>query len=131
MQIRKLHQVAARLDEVAQTRTFYEETLGANYLAQFDPPGLLFFEFSGTRVLFEAGNDPATLYFWVDDIEQAHASLSAKGVQFESEPHRIHVDETGIFGQPGAEEWMAFFKDPSGNTIALATQKRQNKGDGT
>ena len=28
----------------------------------------------------------------------------------------------GTFGKPGNEEWMAFFRDPSDNVLALATQ---------
>ena len=87
------------------------------------PPGLLFFEFSGTRVLFERSNPPAVLYFWVDDIDAAHSALAAKGVRFDAAPHLIHRDEKGTFGSPGSEEWMAFFRDPGGNTVAIATRR--------
>ena len=47
----------------------------------------------------------------------------AKGIAFDREPHRIHRDETGTFGPRGAEEWMAFFRDPSDNVLALASQR--------
>jgi hypothetical protein len=36
----------------------------------------------------------------------------------------IFRDDQGMFGDAGEEEWMAFFSDPSGNTLALATRKR-------
>jgi len=49
--------------------------------------------------------------------------MEAKGVQFESDAQMIHRDEDGTFDNPGTEEWMAFFKDPAGNTLALATRK--------
>ena len=123
MRLTRIHQVAARLDDPGQTRSFYEELLGARYLAHFDPPGLLFFDFGGTRLLFESGNAPATIYFWVDDIEQAHEELTAKGLTFQSSPHLIHRDDDGTFGEAGDEEWMAFLQDPSGNTVALATRR--------
>ena len=123
MRLTKLHQVAAKLADSNETRSFYEDLLGAQYVAQFDPPGLLFFEFSGTRLLFERDNPPATLYFWVDDIDAAYTELTSKGLVFDSQPHLIHKDDIGHFGKPGTEEWMAFTKDPSGNILALATRR--------
>ncbi len=54
MNLEKLHQAAALSSDLDETKTFYEETLGARLLAYFDgPPGLLFFDFLGTRILFE------------------------------------------------------------------------------
>jgi len=123
MRLTRIHQIAARADDLAATKAFYLEVLGARHVAEFDPPGLLFFEFSGVRVLFESNNSPAVIYFWVDDIDSAYQELKDKGVQFEAEPHLIHRDDTGVFDNPGTEEWMAFFKDPGGNTIALATRR--------
>jgi catechol 2,3-dioxygenase-like lactoylglutathione lyase family enzyme len=123
MQLTKLHQVAAGSRDLDETARFYGDVLGARFMGRFDPPGLLFFGFAGTRLLFEKGGPKSTLYFWVDDIDAAHSDLAAKGVAFDSAPHRIHRDDAGQFGPPGDEEWMAFFKDPSGNTLALATQR--------
>ncbi len=123
MRLTRLHQVAARCGDLAATRAFYSDLLGARYVGQFDPPGLLFYEFTGTRVLFDRNAAPATLYFWVDDIDDAHAALAEKGVSFDGPPHLIHRDEQGVFDNPGTEEWMAFFKDPGGNTVALATRR--------
>jgi methylmalonyl-CoA/ethylmalonyl-CoA epimerase len=125
MRLAKLHQVAINSRDFDETARFYGDVLGARLLGRFEPPGLLFFDFSGTRLLFEKGaaNSNSVLYFWVDDIDAAHRELVAQGVKFDSAPHRIHRDEAGQFGTPGNEEWMAFFKDPSGNTLALATQR--------
>ncbi len=124
MKIEKLHQVAVLSRDLNETRTFYEESLGARLLAYFKgPPGLLFFDFFGTRILFERAAPSATIYFWVDDINAAHEELKAKGIEFTHEPRAIFRDDQGIFGESGHEEWMAFFKDPSGNTLALATQR--------
>jgi predicted enzyme related to lactoylglutathione lyase len=72
-------------------------------------------------VLFEKNGPPAVLYFRVADIEAAFAELTDRGVEFVSEPHLIHRDDDGTFGKPGEEEWMAFFQDPGGNTLALAS----------
>ena len=124
MNLQRLHQVAVRSRDLEETKTFYEETLGAGLLAYFKgPPSLLFFDFHGTRMLFERAAPRATIYFWVDDMDAAHEELKAKGIEFTQEPRAIFRDDQGTFGKAGFEEWMAFFQDPSGNTLALATQR--------
>ncbi len=32
-------------------------------------------------------------------------------------------DEAGLFGPPGEEEWMAFFRDPDGNLLAITARR--------
>lgn len=123
MQLCRIHQVAAHSDDLAATKDFYVNVLGARCIAEYDPPGLLFFDFAGVRVLFEHNGPKAVLYFWVQDIDAAHAQLAERGVVFDSEPHLIYRDEDGIFGEAGEEEWMSFFTDPGGNTVALATRR--------
>lgn len=123
MHVKRLHQVAARSAGSEAMVAFYRDKLGAKFIAQFDPPGLVFFDLGGVRLMFEDGANPATLYLWVDDIDTAKVDLESAGVEFESDSHMIHRDEDGTFGNPGMEEWMAFFKDPAGNTLAIATRK--------
>jgi catechol 2,3-dioxygenase-like lactoylglutathione lyase family enzyme len=124
MNLNRIHQISVYAKDLDQTISFYRDTLGAKFLQKFDPPGLVFFDFSGTRLLLEQTGQKATLYFRVDDIEAAHEELKSKGVEFLQGPHMIFRDESGMFGSAGEEEWMAFFGDPSGNTLALATRKR-------
>lgn len=122
----RLHQIAMTVADLDATEAFYRDVLEADFVARFDPPGLLFFDFDGVRVLFEAGESAghsSVLYLWVEDIDAAVARLQAKGVSFDGPPRAIHVDRDGTFGQAGETEWMAFFKDPSGNTLALATRR--------
>ena len=122
MRLHALHQVAGRLENLEATQRFYDEVLGARCLGVFEPPGLLFYDFAGTRLLLERGSEPASLYFRVDDIEAARTALSARGAEI-AEAHMIHRDEEGTFDVPGSEEWMAFFNDPSGNTLALVERR--------
>ena len=49
--------------------------------------------------------------------------LRERGVSFDSEPHLIHTDADGAFGAVGAQEWMAFFRDPDGNVLARAERR--------
>jgi len=119
-----IHQVAVFSSDLDRSIAFYRDHLGARFIARFDPPGLAFFAFGTTRLLLEKNAPKATLYFRVGDIVAAHAALKARGVMFDTDPILIHRDDRGLFGAAGAEEWMAFFKDPDGNTLALASQKR-------
>lgn len=123
MNLNRIHQIAVYARDLDEAISFYRDTLGAKYVTKFDPPGLVFFDFSGVRILLEKNGPKATVYFRVDDIDAAYAELVSKGVKFMGEPHLIFRDEAGIFGDAGEEEWMAFFPDPSGNILVLATRR--------
>jgi len=122
--LRRIHQVAIYARDLAEAVTFYRDTLGANYIATFDPPGLAFFDFSGVRLLLEKGASKSTIYFSVDDIDATCTELRSRGGTFTHEPQLVHRDDSGTFGPSGEEEWMAFFTDPSGNVLALARRKK-------
>ena len=122
MKLERIHQIAVFARDLDEAISFYRDTLGATYLTKFDPPGLVFFDFGGTRVLLEKTGPKASVYFRVDDIHAAYQELSEKGVKFIAEPHMIFRDDGGMFGTAGEEEWMAFFSDPSDNILALASR---------
>lgn len=124
MNLNQIRQISVYAKDLDEAITFYRDKLGAKFLQKFDPPGLVFFDFSGTRLLLEQNGPKATLYFKVDDIDAAYEELKTKGVDFLEGPHLIFRDDQGMFGDAGEEEWMAFLNDPSGNTLALATRKR-------
>lgn len=123
MNLNRIHQIAVYARNLDEALTFYRDTLGAKMITRFDPPGLLFLDFSGVRLLLENNGPKATIYFRVEDIHSAVEELRSRGVPFISDPHMIFKDEQGLFGKAGTEEWMAFFADPSGNTLALASRK--------
>lgn len=122
MNITSIHQFAVYARDLEEAINFYRDTLGAHFIQKYDPPGLVFFEFSGVRLLLEKVGPKATLYFRVDNIDAAYNELCSKGIEFTAKPHLIFRDDAGLFGKP-AEEWMAFFQDPSGNTLAIASRK--------
>lgn len=117
-----IHQIAVYSSDLDRSIAFYRDGLGAQFIAKFDPPGLAFFGFGSTRLLLEKNAHQATLYFRVDDIAASVASLRARGIQFDAEPSVIFRDDQGLFGPAGAEEWMAFFRDPDDNVLAIASQ---------
>ena len=122
MRLEHIHQIAVFAKDLDEAITFYRDILGATYITRFDPPGLVFFDFGGTRLLLEKTGPKASVYFRVDDIYSAHEELKTKGIKFIADPHLIFRDENGVFGSAGEEEWMAFFSDPSDNILALASR---------
>lgn len=120
----KLHQVALTATNLDLAVEFYRDILGLKFIARFDPPGLAFFQLSGgARLLLSSTASQAHLYFIVDDIDGAVNELKKRGVAFLHPPARVHRDEAGDFGKKGNEEWMAFFRDPSGNLIGLVERR--------
>ena len=57
------------------------------------------------------------LYFRVDDIDAAWDELVRRGVERLEGPQVVFVHGSGV------EEWMAFFADGEGNTLALMEQR--------
>jgi methylmalonyl-CoA/ethylmalonyl-CoA epimerase len=121
--LERLHQIAQKAEDLDRAVAFYRDTLGLEFIARFDPPGLAFFDLGNTRLLLEPGASSAILYLEVDDIEATTKSLSAAGVEFVDEPHLIHRDDAGQFGPAGAEEWMVFFRDSEQNLLGLVERR--------
>jgi len=113
-------QVSLSIRGVESAERFYRDLLGLPHLFTFGD--LVFFEAGGTRIYLprkdEADWRPGSiLYFLVDDITAAHRKLGEQGVTFTGAPHLIYTDDA-----TGIEEWMAFFEDGEGNTLALMSR---------
>ena len=109
-------QVSLLIRDVERATRFYGDTLGLAHLYTFGD--LVFFDAGGTRLYLhrkdEADWRPSSiLYFEVADIDSMQAALASAGVRFTGDAQRIHRHEDGT------EEWMTFFEDGEGNTIAL------------
>jgi methylmalonyl-CoA/ethylmalonyl-CoA epimerase len=113
-----LVQVAQHAEDLDRAAAFYETLLGAPATARFDPPGLLFFDLGGVRLLLDRNAPGALLYLRVDDVQ---AALDRLGDQVEvvSPPHVIFTHEDDTLGPAGHDEWQAFVKDSEGNTVGL------------
>jgi len=115
-------QIAVPVSDIDRAVAFYRDTLGMRFLFQA-PPGLGFFDCAGVRLMLDAPakaeseNRSSVIYYKVPDLHSAFASLSARGVLFESKPHLIAK-------LPDHELWMAFFRDPDGNLLALMSEVR-------
>ncbi len=118
-----LVQVALHADDLPRATAFYADLLGTAPIASFDPPGLVFFDRGGVRLLLDRGAPSALLYHRVDDIEATVQRLRGAGVSVESEPHVIFGHDDDTLGPAGTDEWMAFVTDPEGNLVGLVEQR--------
>jgi len=115
----RLVQVAQRADDLERAAAFYARLLGAEPTGRFDPPGLVFFDLDGVRLLLERGAPSSLLYLQVPDVAAALARLRADGAEILAEPTRIFRHEDDRLGPAGSDELMAFVKDSEGNSVGL------------
>ncbi|MEI8701319.1 VOC family protein [Mesorhizobium sp. ISC15] len=101
------------------TLAFWHDVLGMAVHVRFDPPGIAFIMAGDVRLLFTDGLPAGTVYLDISDLDDFHASAKAAGVPFTAPPMLVYRDTEGLFGPAGESEWMAFLKDPAGNTIGL------------
>jgi methylmalonyl-CoA/ethylmalonyl-CoA epimerase len=118
----RLVQVALRAENLDRAAQFYEQLLGAPPTARFDPPGLLFFDAGGVRLMFGREAEPSLVYLGVDDVAQTLAALGDR-VEVISEPHVIFTHEDDALGPAGMDEWQAFVRDSEGNSVGLVSWK--------
>ena len=121
-----LVQVAQRAEDLERATRFYTELLGRGPLATYDPPGLVFFDLGGTRLMLETRAPSAVLYLRVDDIDAEVARLEAAGVTITGRPHAIFRHDDDTLGPAGTEEWQAFLVDSEGNSVGLVELRDQD-----
>jgi catechol 2,3-dioxygenase-like lactoylglutathione lyase family enzyme len=110
------------VDDIEKAREFYGETLGLRTSVLDADAGLITLHLAGDRdtlVYQQPDSTPASytiLNFPVEDVESAVDELSARGVRFERY-EGFEQDEKGIHRGNGPD--IAWFKDPSGNVLAV------------
>lgn len=120
LELGRLGQVSRQVTNIPQAVEWYGGVLGLPHLYTFGD--LAFFDCGGTRLFLSAAGELAAagrgsiLYFQVPDIHAAYEELRSRGVRFDGAPHMIHRHDTGV------EEWMAFFRDPDGQPLAIMAQ---------
>jgi methylmalonyl-CoA/ethylmalonyl-CoA epimerase len=115
----EIGQIAVPVSDVERAVAFYRDILGMRFLFQA-PPGLGFFDCAGVRLMLDGparaqAGKSSVIYYRVPDLPAAFETLSARGVVFEAKPHVIAA-------LPEHELWMAFFRDPDANLLALMSE---------
>lgn len=112
-------QIALTVANLEEAKTFYRDVLGMPFL--FEAGTMAFFQCGSVRLLLGTSPEPnaqqssTILFFRVRDIHAACAALKAKGVAFLHEPHLVAKMQDHNL-------WIAFFRDPSGHTLALMSE---------
>jgi methylmalonyl-CoA/ethylmalonyl-CoA epimerase len=119
----ELAQVTNVVHDLERAVRFHRDVLGLPLLFQA-PPALAFFQMGTVRLMLsppenaEQDHPGSVLYFRVTDIESVHRTLVGRGVEFVGAPHRVHQ-------AADYDLWMAFFRDPDSNPMALMEEKRK------
>jgi methylmalonyl-CoA/ethylmalonyl-CoA epimerase len=117
----RIGQIAVPVSDIERAVAFYRDVLGMCFLFEATPPGLGFFDLGGVRLMLDAPaksseqHFSSIIYYEVADLGAAVSTLSERGVIFETEPHLIAR-------LPDHELWMAFFRDPDHNLLALMAE---------
>ncbi len=111
-----LAQVSLLVRDADQAVAFYRDRLGLHHL--FTAGELTFFDLDGVRLYLHAVDDDAwrpgsILYLRVDDVAATYRLLGERGMDLAGAPHLVHTHPDGT------QEWMAFVRDPDGNTLGL------------
>jgi len=113
-------QIGLTVQDLSRAVEFYRDRLGLRLL--FEAPRMAFFDCGGIRLLLappesEQRSFSSVIYFRVADIDAASAELKSRGILFERDPHFVaHM--------PDHDLWLAFFRDPEQNKLALMCEKK-------
>lgn len=116
-------QLTQVVTDMPRAVAFYRDALGITQLPIPAPASLSFFDCAGIRLMLslpeggERGGGGSVIYFRVADIRRVYDGLKERGVVFVGEPHLIAK-------LPDHELWMAFFRDPDGNLLALMSEQK-------
>ena len=113
-------QIALTVDDLAQAKDFYQNTLGLKFL--FEAGNLAFFQCGEVRLMLttpekQEPRGGTILYYKVSDINATCAAIKARGVSLLQEPHLVAR-------MPDHDLWMAFLNDPAGNTLGIMCEVR-------
>ena len=119
----QIGQIAVPVTDIDRATAFYRDTLGMRFLFAA-PPGLAFFDCGGVRLMLDGpakdrAGQASVIYYMVDDLTAAHETLTGRGVTFEAAPHLVAP-------MPDHDLWMAFFRDPDDNLLAMMCEVRES-----
>ena len=116
----KIGQIAVNVHDIDRAVEFYRDVLGMDFV--FSVPKMAFFMCGDVRLMLTTPERPefdhpaSLIYYAVDEIDSAVATLKERGVEFEGEPAVVHETER-------SQLWMVFLRDPDGNVLAVMSEK--------
>lgn len=121
--LNEIGQIAVPVSDIDRAIAFYRDVLGMRFLFKA-PPNLGFFDCNGVRLFLDgpaktqSDNYSSIIYYKVPDIQAAYETLTDRGVAFDEPPQLVAK-------MPDHELWMAFFRDPDANLLALMSEVRE------
>jgi methylmalonyl-CoA/ethylmalonyl-CoA epimerase len=111
-------QIAITVQNLAEAKSFYRDVLELKFL--FEAGSMAFFQCGPIRLMIGEAEKPSIaegtiVYFRVADLESTAHVLSARGVSFVQQPHLVAKLKSH-------DLWLAFLKDPAGNTLGLMSE---------
>lgn len=108
-------QIAFTVGNLAEAKRFYRDVLELKFL--FEAGTMAFFQCGSVRLMIGEGEKPAPsegsiVYFRVADLEATARLLESRGISLVQRPHLVARMKSH-------DLWMAFLKDPAGNTLGL------------
>jgi catechol 2,3-dioxygenase-like lactoylglutathione lyase family enzyme len=116
----RIGQVSIRVRDVERAVAYYRDVLGMRFLFSAGPTRA-FFDCGGVRLMLGPASEPrfdhpaSILYYKVDNIGAAFATLEARGAIVEREPQL--TANMGTY-----ELWIGFLRDPDDNVLALMSE---------
>jgi predicted enzyme related to lactoylglutathione lyase len=114
-------QIHITVTDLDRSVAFYRDVLGLEHL--FTVPGqpMAFLDGGGVRLYLGITEDERvvsrpTIYYRVDDVDNAWAEITGRGAEPISGPQLVHRDGSN-------ELWMAFVTDPDGIPVGLMQER--------
>jgi methylmalonyl-CoA/ethylmalonyl-CoA epimerase len=111
-------QIAFTVQNLAEAKVFYRDVLELKFL--FEAGTMAFFQCGSIRLMIGEAekatvSEGTIVYFRVADLEVTAHMLESRGICFVQQPHLVARMKSH-------DLWMAFFKDPAGNTLGLMSE---------
>jgi len=116
-------QIAFTVQNLAEAKIFYQDVLELKFL--FEAGTMVFFQCGAVRLMIGEAEKPTLsqgtiVYFRVAELETTAHLLESRGITFVQQPHLVARMKSH-------DLWMAFLKDPAGNTLGLMSEVTRNK----
>jgi methylmalonyl-CoA/ethylmalonyl-CoA epimerase len=116
--LQEVAQIAFTVQNLAVAKTFYQDVLELKFL--FETGSMAFFQCGSVRLMIGEAGKPSVsegtiVYFRVTDLEVTANLLKSRGISFVQQPHLVARMKSH-------DLWMAFLKDPAGNTLGLMSE---------
>jgi methylmalonyl-CoA/ethylmalonyl-CoA epimerase len=123
VRLQDVAQIGFTVQNLAEAKLFYQDVLELKFL--FEAGTMAFFQCGSVRLMIGEAekltlSEGTIVYFRVADLEATAHLLESRGISFVQQPHLVARMKSH-------DLWMAFLKDPAGNTLGLMSEVARDK----